>query len=216
MMNYFSLIFSNNSVLRNLQIQAFKNVNLNGVCLEFGASHKLNRNFLKESSKKYKTFYSNIDKKNKKFLFLDLEKKINHKTKYDNIIIFNVLEHLRNINQPLNNIYFMLKKNGKIYGSTPFLYRIHGAPKDYNRYTKDLIKKELQKKNFKNIKIKELGMGPFLASFSLLRGYLKFLPIIYHILITLMILLDKILFFFMKQDPIIIYPIGYVFSGVKK
>ena len=59
-------------------------------------------------------------------------------------------------------------------------------------------------------------MGPFLASFSLLRGYLKFLPIIYHILITLMILLDKILFFFMKQDPIIIYPIGYVFSGVKK
>ena len=216
MMNYFSLIFSNNSVLRNLQIQAFKNFKLNGVCLEFGASHKLNRNFLKESSKKYKTFYSNIDKKNKKFLFLDLEKKINHKRKYDNIIIFNVLEHLRNINQPLNNIYFMLKKNGKIYGSTPFLYRIHGAPKDYSRYTKDLIKKELQKKNFKNIKIKELGMGPFLASFSLLRGYLKFLPIIYHILITLMILLDKILFFFMKQDPIIIYPIGYVFSGVKK
>ena len=59
-MNYFSLIFSNNSVLRNLQIQAFKNFKLNGVCLEFGASHKLNRNFLKESSKKYKTFYSNI------------------------------------------------------------------------------------------------------------------------------------------------------------
>ena len=75
MMNYFSLIFTNNSILRNLQIQAFKNFKLNGICLEFGASHKLNRNFLKESSKKYKTFYSNIDKKNKKFLFLDLEKK---------------------------------------------------------------------------------------------------------------------------------------------
>ena len=216
MMNYFSLIFSNNSILRNLQIQAFKDFKLNGICLEFGASHKLNRNFLKESSKKYKTFYSNIEKKNKKFLFLDLEKKTNHKTKYDNIIIFNVLEHLRNIDQPLHNIYSMLKKNGKIYGSTPFLYRIHGAPKDYNRYTKDLIIKELQKKNFKNIKIKELGMGPFLASFSLLRGYVKFLPIIYHILITLMILLDKILFFFIKNDPITIYPIGYVFSGVKK
>ena len=216
MMNYFSLIFTNNSILRNLQIQAFKNFKLNGICLEFGANHKLNRNFLKESSKEYKTFYSNIDKKNKKFLFLDLEKKINHKIKYDNIIIFNVLEHLRDIDQPLNNIYSMLKKNGKIYGSTPFLYRIHGAPKDYNRYTKDLIKKELEKKNFKNIKIKELGTGPFLASFSLLRGYIKFLPIFYHFLITLMILLDKILLFFIKNDPIKIYPIGYVFSGVKK
>ena len=216
MMNYFSLIFTNNSILRNLQIQAFKNFKLNGICLEFGANHKLNRNFLKESSKEYKTFYSNIDKKNKKFLFLDLEKKINHKIKYDNIIIFNVLEHLRDIDQPLNNIYSMLKKNGKIYGSTPFLYRIHGAPKDYNRYTKDLIKKELEKKNFKNIKIKELGTGPFLASFSLLRGYIKFLPIFYHFLITLMILLDKILLFFIKNDPIKIYPIGYVFYGVKK
>ena len=29
MMNYFSLIFSNNSVLRNLQIQALKNFKLN-------------------------------------------------------------------------------------------------------------------------------------------------------------------------------------------
>ena len=38
----------------------------------------------------------------------------------------------------------------KVIGSTPFLYRIHGAPKDYNfRYTKEnLIKKELEKERF--------------------------------------------------------------------
>ena len=106
-MNYFNLIFSNNSILRNLQLQEFNNFSLSGKCLEFGANNKISRNFLKQRSNNYKTFYSNIEKKNKKFLVLDLEKKINHKKKYDNVIIFNVLEHIANIDQPLKNIYLL-------------------------------------------------------------------------------------------------------------
>ena len=53
-------------------------------------------------------------------------------------------------------------------GSTPFLYRVHGAPKDYNRYTKQYLQKILKENNFKEIKIKELGIGPFLACISLI------------------------------------------------
>ena len=180
------------------------------------ANNKISRNFLKQRSNNYKTFYSNIEKKNKKFLVLDLEKKINHKKKYDNVIIFNVLEHIANIDQPLKNIYLLLRKKGKIYGSTPFIYRIHGAPKDYNRYTKDYLQKKLKENKFKNINVKEMGIGPFLASFSLLRGYLKYLPIIYHFLLIITIVIDKSLFFVMKNDPKLIYPIGYVFSAIKK
>ena len=216
MMNYFNLVFSNNSILRNLQIEEFNNFKLNGVCIEFGANYKLKRNFLKQYSKKYKTVYSNIEKKNKDFLNIDLSKKIKHKKKYDNVIIFNVLEHIVNIDLPLKNICLLLKKNGKIFGSTPFIYRIHGAPNDYNRYTKDYLQEKLKKKKFKNIKVKEIGIGPFLAAFSLLRGYLKFLPIIYHFLLMLIIIFDKLLSLMMKNDPKLIYPIGYVFSATKK
>ena len=110
MMNYFDLIFSNNSILRILQKQEFSKLKLNGKCIEFGANHKMTRNFLDENSSKYISVFSNIEKKNKKFVILDLEKKIRHRIKYDNIIIFNVLEHIFEIDIPLKNLNFLLKK----------------------------------------------------------------------------------------------------------
>ena len=215
-MNYFNLLFTNNSILRCLQIEEFNKFSFKGDCIEFGANKKINRNFLQYNSKKYKITYSNLVNKNNNFLILNLEKKIKHKKKYDNLVIFNVLEHLANLDIPIENIYNLLKKRGRVLGSTPFIYRIHGAPKDYSRYTKDYLKKILKEKKFKQIEIYELGIGPFLASFSLLRGYLKFVPIVYQILLFFVIITDEILNIFMKTNPKTIYPIGYVFSAVKK
>ena len=70
-----------------------------------------------------------------------------------------------------------VKKNGKIIGSTPFIFRIHGAPKDYSRFTKDHLIELLKSNNFENIQIIELGTGPFMSCISLMRSYLKYLPI---------------------------------------
>ena len=215
-MNYIKLLFSNNSILRVLQKNEFKKYKLSGKCLEFGANHKIQRNFLYKDSEKYQIFYSNIDNKNKSFIKINLIKKLAHKKKYNNIIIFNVLEHLSEVNIALKNLNLLLDSKGKILGSTPFLYRVHGAPNDYNRFTKSYLQKILKEKKFINIKINEIGLGPFLASFSLLRGFLKYLPIIYQILLSLVIIIDKILFYTMKTDPKKIYPIGYVFSATKK
>ena len=215
-MNYFNLIFSKNSILRSLQSIEFKNIKLQGSCLELGANKDIYRNFLKPNSKNYVTIFSNIEKKNKTFLYLDLQKKINHDIKYDNVIAYNVLEHVYDINIALQNINFLLKKNGRIYGSTPFIYRIHGAPDDYSRYSKSFLEIKLKNNKFEDVKIKEIGLGPFLASFSLLRGYFKYLPIIYNFILFLVILIDKFLIFFMKNDPKIIFPIGYIFSAKKK
>ena len=215
-MNYIKLLFSNNSILRILQKNEFRKYKLSGKCLEFGANHKIQRNFLYKDSEKYQIFYSNIDNKNKLFIKINLIKKLTHKKKYKNIIIFNVLEHLSEVNIAFKNLNSLLDSKGKILGSTPFLYRVHGAPNDYNRFTKSYLQKILKEKKFTNIKINEIGLGPFLASFSLLRGFFKYLPIIYQILLTLVIIMDKILFYTMKTDPKKIYPIGYVFSATKK
>ena len=215
-MNYINLIFSNKSILRILQIEEFEKEKLLGQCIEFGANEKIEKNFLKTNQILYKSTFSNLNSKNKNIIKINLEKKILHKKKYDNVIIFNVLEHLSDIKNALKNINLLLKKNGKIFGSTPFLYRIHGAPKDYSRFTKDLIEISLKDSKFKNIKIRELGTGPFLASFSLLRGIFKFVPLFYQLILILAILFDKILSLFMKTDPKNIYPIGYIFSAEKK
>ena len=45
MMNYFNLIFSNQSILRNLQFQAFNKKPLFGDVIEFGANDIIDKNF---------------------------------------------------------------------------------------------------------------------------------------------------------------------------
>ena len=215
-MNYFNIIFSNKSVLRNLQEEKFKIRKIKGKCIEFGANSTLKKNFLKPHLKNCEIVYSNILSKKKNFLIIDLQKKILLKKKFNNVIIFNVLEHLSNPSFALENIFSILKKRGQIIGSVPFLFRIHGAPKDYSRLTKQNIKELLETNNFSNIKIEELGTGPFLASISLLRSYLKYLPFIYQLLIFLAIVTDKFLNLIMNTNPKEVYPIGYIFSALKK
>ena len=65
------------------------------------------------------------------------------------------------------------------------------------------------------VALREIGMGPFLASFSLLRGYLKYIPLLYQFLLIFFVMIDKLLILLMKNDPKLIYPIGYIFSAVK-
>ena len=210
-MNYFNLIFSNKSILRIFQLEIFKKFKINGDIIEFGASEKINKNFCNSKLKNCKINYSNINPLNKEFLNIDLQKKISVDMKYDYIIIFNVLEHLLDPNLALSNLSQICKKNGKIIGSTPFLFRVHAAPNDYSRFTKDHLIELLKSNNFKDIEIIELGTGPFLACISLLRSYLKYLPIIYQSLVLLALVFDKLIRLFIKTDPKKIYPIGYIF-----
>ena len=51
----------------------------------------------------------------------------------------------------------------------PLFFRVHGAPKDYSRFTKDHLIELLKSNNFKDIEIIELGTGPFLACISLIK-----------------------------------------------
>ena len=210
-MNYFNIIFSNKSILRIFQLEIFKKFKINGDIIEFGASDKIEKNFCNSKLNNCKISYSNLNPSNKKFLKIDLQKKVLIELKYDYVIIFNVLEHLLDPNLALKNLSKICKKNGKIIGSTPFLFRVHGAPKDYSRFTKDHLIELLKSSNFKDIEIIELGTGPFLACISLLRSYLKYLPILYQLLVLFALIFDKLIKLFIKTDPKKIYPVGYVF-----
>ena len=211
------LSFKNISPLRIFQIIESKKLILNGLCLELGASEKPDKNFSSFIKGKCKFNYSNLNIKNKSGSFkMDLTKKFKLKqNKYKYILIFNVLEHLNKHSFCLYEIKRVLKKNGSIFGSTPFIYQIHGAPKDYYRFSKDFYLSELKKIGYKKIVVKSLGYGPLIACFSLVYSYLKFLPIFSQIIIILCILLDTILQIFIKTKLKEIYPIGYFFSANK-
>ena len=218
LINSLKLLITKNTLLRDLQINECTKIKVNGLSLEFGAIDRKNKTFSNFIRGQSKFEYSNI-KPNKKLniFYSDLTKKLKIKSnKYNNVLLFNVLEHLPEYRIALSQINRILKKKGKIIGSTPFIYQIHGAPKDYFRFTKDFFEFELKKQKFNNIKVQYLGNGPFTACYSLIYPYLRFLPIFSHLVLLICFMLDNILQIFIKTDLKEIFPIGIFFNAQKK
>ncbi len=218
LINSLKLLITKNTLLRDLQINECTKLKVNGLSLEFGAIDRKNKTFSNFIRGQSKFEYSNI-KPNKKLniFYSDLTKKLKIKSnKYNNVLLFNVLEHLPEYRIALSQINRILKKKGKIIGSTPFIYQIHGAPKDYFRFTKDFFEFELKKQKFNNIKVQYLGNGPFTACYSLIYPYLRFLPIFSHLVLLICFMLDNILQIFIKTDLKEIFPIGIFFKAQKK
>ena len=221
-MNYFSLkllkiYLKRHSLLRILQIKECLNIYLKGISIEFGAVKNRDKTFSNFFDGKSKFRYSNIKKfKNSNIIPLDLTKKLKVKSnKFDNVLLFNVVEHLNDHNKTFSEIFRILKKNGLLIGSTPFLYQVHGVPYDYFRFTKNFFEEKLKKNKFKEIKIKNLGLGPSVASYSLLHSYLKYLPIFSDLLLLIAFIFDSIIQIFVKTKLTEIYPIGIMFIAKK-
>jgi len=199
------------------QIEEFKKLKLKKKIIEFGTNYyeesftKLIRNRSKQ------IFFSNIKKNNNKnYIQINLEKKNKINKKFENAIVFNVLEHVYDNGNALDQIKKILKKDGIIYISTPFIYRYHKATEDYNRYTIPYFEKILKEKNFKIIEKKNLGEGPFIASYSLLHDYLKRIPLISYPIVIICYLFDKILSLFHKKNIKKFYPICILIIAKKR
>jgi SAM-dependent methyltransferase len=218
MKKYFFLMchtLKSTSICRILQLWEIKNLSLSDKVIEFGASEIKKRNFYSYSKNFFEKniVLSNINSKN--LLFIDLEKKIKFKTKFQNVLLFNVLEHLKDYEIAIKGINKLLKKKGFFIGSTPFLYRVHGAPNDCFRFTKYILEKKILK-DFKVIKTENLGYGPLTACYSIISDYTKYIPFLNNILLTLSIMIDHSIGIFVKTPLKDIYPIAIFFIAKKK
>lgn len=92
-------------------------------------------------------------------LILDMNKDILPFSDYtfDVIILSEVLEHLYNPFNAIKEAVRVLKKNGLIYISTPFLFYYHGAPYDYYRYTEFFYRKIAEEYNLEVLRIEKAG-----------------------------------------------------------
>ena len=216
-LNFFKLILQNNSLLRTLQIFECLNIALYGISLEFGATNIKNKTFSNFVKGKSKFHYTNRENNKKMNIFYsDLTKKLKIPTKkYNNVLLFNVLEHLPEYKLAFSEIYRIIKKGGSFIGSVPFIYQIHAAPNDYFRFSKQFIELNLKKYRFKKIKVKPLGFGPFIASYSLLFPYLRFIPILNQACLLLSYILDCTIQIFVKTNLKEIFPLGYFFIAKK-
>lgn len=72
---------------------------------------------------------------------------------FDYIVVSEVLEHIHSPHLAIDQIYNLLKPNGKLIITVPFIFPIHERPIDYYRYTKYGL--EFLLREFRNIKIEE-------------------------------------------------------------
>jgi SAM-dependent methyltransferase len=93
--------------------------------------------------------YTGIDMEDGKGvdIVLDLTEDFNYvdaklkNKRFQIIICFSVLEHCADPFKMCSNIEKLLKKDGMVFVSVPFSWRIHGYPDDYWRFTPEGIKK---------------------------------------------------------------------------
>jgi len=109
----------------------------------------------------------------------------------DVIITSSVLEHLKDPNKAINEIYRVLKQGGIIYTDIPFIVGFHASPNDYNRWTKKGI--ENLHKKFTKVSLNISG-GPASALLWIFQEFISILfsfgnkklhSIIYIIIMTL-------------------------------
>ncbi|MBW8312522.1 MAG: class I SAM-dependent methyltransferase [Rhizobium sp.] len=65
----------------------------------------------------------------------------------DTVVMFEVLEHLPAPGAALREIHRCLSPEGKVVLSVPFLYPIHDAPIDFQRYTEHGLRRALEREN---------------------------------------------------------------------
>jgi SAM-dependent methyltransferase len=73
----------------------------------------------------------------------------------DTVVSFQVLEHLREPEFFLSECHRILKKDGRLFLTVPFMWHIHEAPHDYYRFTRHGLEYLLGKTRFGAITITE-------------------------------------------------------------
>ena len=175
-----------------------KGVNISGKTIDIG-SGKHSSYFKFMQSNKTQIFYADkFQSKEENFIKVDLEQKmpIEDQT-FDTVLLFNVLEHVKNYNNLLKEINRILKPGGKFEIFVPFMHRYHEDPEDYLRPTHTYLFEILKNNNFK-VSTNVIGVGPFTVISEILIKYFKFKIFKFPILIIFLIL-DKIMKLFSKD-----------------
>lgn len=143
----------------------------------------------------------------KQWIFVDIE--ANHKpdmvldvanmnkidsNSIDIVNAMELFEHVKKINQGLKECYRILKPNGKMLISAPFLFPVHADPFDYQRWTDEKWRLELESIGFKIEKIEITGLY-FTVLCEQLKKVLNLMPkIIKYPLFFIYFLLDFLVY----------------------
>ncbi len=157
------------SIIREAEYHALQKVALDGVILDVGGgSHSEYHSLITGDH----TFYSiNISPDATPDKIVDIEHPfLLASDTYDHAICMNVLEHVFEFENVIRETSRVIKRGGKIVLATPMVYKIHGSPDDYLRYTESALRRVAKKCNLTVEAIQPLGSGFFSVGMQMMRS----------------------------------------------
>lgn len=200
-------------ILTNNRMRETKKVEGSILDLASGNQRPSYYRFLK-ISKEAKITSVDISNERRPDILADLEKPFPFKdAEFDNIFCFNMLEHVFNYRNVINESARVIKDDGRMIGTVPFLGSVHGDPDDYFRYTKSTLKRVFKKAGFRGIKIEAIGWGPMSVGYYLSE---PFIPKYFKMFFLLpAFILDKIIYKLNKNHGRNKYVLMYYFECTK-
>jgi SAM-dependent methyltransferase len=174
---------------------------LNSIKYNFGSSYR--RQLLDKLQNKYDYLYKGVvldvggrdrgkykkpKERVERWIFADIEQKHNpdvildvadmREIKTESIDVVNALElfeHVENIEEGISECFRVLKKSGTMLISVPFLFPIHADPYDFQRWTDQRWKKELEKNNFRVAEFEIMGRY-FTVISEMIKSFINAMP----------------------------------------
>ncbi len=150
---------------------------INGKCADIGSGNAIYKEMILE----YVDEYIAVDKANvhkhmfqtskEKFIDADIKDLPFISNSIDTIILTQVLEHIDEPFKALNEVKRVLKKDGILILSVPFIYHAHATPYDYFRFSEYGLKSICKNYSFEILEFHQQGyVGTTLV--SILNGFL--------------------------------------------
>lgn len=208
------------SLLRKFEYNAISQLKIDGKILDLGGDRRSGYHELIGGD--YEIDVVNINKDAGADFCFDLEKKFPIASEsYEAVLCMNVLEHIFNYKNVLEESFRIIKDEGVFTGVVPFMFNVHGSPDDYFRFTGAALGRLLKETGFRDVEIKELGTGIFSVLFQVKYGFFRFV-FLRNLAMKFYVALDKIfiqkIVGFLKPDNHLSekhLPLGYFFIAKK-
>ncbi len=203
------------SLWRHLLYERLATLELTGQVVDLGGSRK--SAYTNDFKGNFTITVANFEGEAPGDIALNLEQPFTISSEqYDGVLCINVLEHIFNYQNVINETRRILKPGGRAIFAVPFLIQVHPSPHDHWRFTAETLERLFTEAGFTEINIESIGTGVFGAQVQMMYNVLHF-SLLRRLANTFAKFMDKLVSKVFKKDTFSkqFYSLGYVVTARK-